>query len=131
MGRAETVLITGSNSGIGLELATQYAADGWHVIATHRRDAVPDSLAALAARHDTVQIERIDVTDRASMEAVAHKLAGSPIDLLINNAGVVGGIDDASLRFGTLDFDRLQQFMDVNAAGPLRMAEVFLSERHR
>ncbi|TFG38613.1 MAG: SDR family NAD(P)-dependent oxidoreductase [Chromatiales bacterium] len=38
---AETVLITGSNSGIGLEFAKRYAARGWLVVATHRRDTIP------------------------------------------------------------------------------------------
>ena len=123
--RAETVLITGANSGIGLEFATQYAADGWEVIATHRRITVPDSLATLAARYANVRIERIDVTDASSIERVSNSMAEKPIDVLINNAGVIGDMDDATLHFGTLDYDRLLQFMDVNAAGPLRIAEAF------
>ncbi len=39
---AKTVLITGANSGIGLEFAKQYAGKGWDVIATHRRSTEPD-----------------------------------------------------------------------------------------
>ncbi len=58
---AATVLITGANSGIGLELATQYAQKGWTVIATHRRDETPRSLADLSARFKTVRAERMDV----------------------------------------------------------------------
>ncbi len=55
---AETVLITGANAGIGLEFTKQYAARGATVIATHRRDKTPDTLAALAAEHPNVRVER-------------------------------------------------------------------------
>jgi NAD(P)-dependent dehydrogenase (short-subunit alcohol dehydrogenase family) len=54
--RADTVLITGANSGIGFELAKQYAADGWHVIATHRRNSIPDSLVDLSNQYENVQV---------------------------------------------------------------------------
>ena len=47
---ADTVLITGSNSGIGLEFAREYAAKGWTVIATHRRDTIPNTLPGIQTR---------------------------------------------------------------------------------
>ena len=65
---ASTVLITRSNSGIGDELARQYADDGWHVIATHRCDTIPDSLATLSGQYDNVQVETLDVTDMAGID---------------------------------------------------------------
>ena len=68
---ADTVLITGANSGIGLEFAKQYAADGWQVIATHRRNSTPASLAELKAEYDNVRIETIDVTNSAMIAAAA------------------------------------------------------------
>jgi len=55
--QADTVLITGANSGIGLEFATQYAARHWTVIATHRHAQPPDTLKELAIRHPNVRIE--------------------------------------------------------------------------
>jgi len=122
---ADTVLITGANSGIGLEFARQYAVDGWHVIATHRRDTVPESLAALSSQYDNVQIEMIDVTDSATIAAVAAKLGGRPIDILLNNAGIVGTMEDPAQKFGSLDYDLLHRFVDVNLAGPLRVSEAF------
>ncbi|MGB1876609.1 MAG: SDR family NAD(P)-dependent oxidoreductase, partial [Rhodospirillaceae bacterium] len=69
--RAETVLITGSNRGLGLELATQYAADGWIVIATARSPADDEALQNLAAKYETVRIEALDVTDHAQIDALA------------------------------------------------------------
>src|SRR4051812_34279796 len=85
---AQTALITGANSGLGLEFVKQYAAKGWTVIATHRRSETPASLAAVMAEHDRVRVERMDVADVASVRELATKLAGVPIDVLINNAGV-------------------------------------------
>jgi len=122
---ADTVLITGANSGIGLEFARQYAAEGWHVIATHRRASVPDTLAELSEEYGNVQVETIDVTDVETISATAEKLSGMPIDILINNAGIVGPITDPGQQFRSLDFDAYHQFIDVNAAGPLRISEAF------
>ena len=68
---AETVLITGANQGIGLEFAHQYAARGWTVIATHRRDKDPDELTALKKQFPKVRIERMDVTNHAEIDALA------------------------------------------------------------
>ena len=73
---AETVLITGANQGIGLEFARQYAARGWVVIATHRRDKDPEDLVALKKQHPTVRIERMDVTNHAEIDALAAKMKG-------------------------------------------------------
>jgi NAD(P)-dependent dehydrogenase (short-subunit alcohol dehydrogenase family) len=67
---AATVLITGANSGVGLEFARQYAAAGWTVIATHRHESTPDSLAALTKQYPNVRVERLDVTRVAEMDAL-------------------------------------------------------------
>lgn len=122
---ASTVLITGSNSGIGYELARQYADEGWHVIATHRRDTIPESLATLSGQYDSVQVETLDVTDMAGINTLATKLAGQPIDVLLSNAAIVGTFEQPEQQFGTLDFDLFHRFMDVNSAGPLRVAQSF------
>ena len=85
---AETVLITGANSGLGLEFSKQYAAKGWTVIATHRRDEIPQTLAELSSMHANVRVEKMDVTNHEQVSALAQKLRGEPIDVLINNAGL-------------------------------------------
>src|SRR5215510_4189303 len=59
---AETVLITGANSGIGLEFTKQYMEKGWTIIVTHRRSETPKTLADLAAKYDKLRIEKLDVT---------------------------------------------------------------------
>jgi NAD(P)-dependent dehydrogenase (short-subunit alcohol dehydrogenase family) len=128
----ETVLITGANQGIGLEFAKQYAARGATVIATHRRATTPDELAKLAAKYPDVRIERMDVADPAQIEALGRKLKGAPIDILLNNAGLVrtAPLDQPGANvdqmFGTLDYDLLDDFIHTNVAGPLKIAETFI-----
>jgi NAD(P)-dependent dehydrogenase (short-subunit alcohol dehydrogenase family) len=122
--RAETVLITGSNRGLGLELATQYAADGWIVIATARSPADDEALQNLAAKYETVRIEALDVTDHAQIDALATQLRGTPIDVLINNAGVLG--DPNIQRLGNLDFSIAHQLFETNTLGPLKIADAFI-----
>jgi NAD(P)-dependent dehydrogenase (short-subunit alcohol dehydrogenase family) len=129
---AQTVLITGANQGIGLEFAKEYAARGWTVIATHRRTSTPEELAKLAAQYPKVRIERMDVTDPAQIAALGAKLKGVPIDILLNNAGLVrtdpvnkpGG--NTNQMFGTLDYKLLDDFIHTNVAGPLMITETFI-----
>ena len=134
---AETVLITGANSGLGLEFAKQYAAKGWTVIATHRRRELPETLAKVVAEHPNVRVETLDVTDVEQARALAARLANAPIDVLINNAGVYNDRsgcapgDDAcpgsyqTQSFGQMDFALLDTIMDVNIKGPLIVSQTF------
>ncbi len=127
--QSATVLITGANTGIGLEFARQYAAAGWTVIATHRREQTPEPLAALAREPGgRVTVERMDVRDLAMIDAVAAKLRGVPIDVLINNAGVVADLSNPKPQmFGQLDYPLFDTFMHTNVRGPLKVSEAFLS----
>jgi len=134
---AETVLVTGANSGLGLEFAKQYAAKGWTVIATHRRRELPQTLAELVAQYPKVRVETLDVTDLEQAKALAAKLEDVPIDILVNNAGVYNDRsgcasgDDAcpgsyqTQSFGQLDFTLLDTIMDVNIKGPLIVSQTF------
>jgi NAD(P)-dependent dehydrogenase (short-subunit alcohol dehydrogenase family) len=132
----QTVLITGSNSGIGLEFTKQYAALGWDVIATHRRSSIPDSLAAVIAEHDNVRVERMDVTSAEQIAALAEMLSDVSIDLLINNAGVYNDRGECSedscegdwstQTFGQLRYGLFDTIMAVNVRGPLMVSEAFV-----
>ena len=119
-----TVLITGANRGIGLALAKAYAANGWQVIATARKPKKADDLKALAKSNNKVSIEKLDVTNDDHIAALAKKYSGKPVDILINNAGIYGNKDKQT--FGQLDYDLFEKIMDVNVAGPLKMAEAFM-----
>jgi NAD(P)-dependent dehydrogenase (short-subunit alcohol dehydrogenase family) len=134
---ADTVLITGANSGIGLEFVKQYAAKGWSVIATSRRSGVPESLAAVVKDHKNVRVEKLDVTSQDDLKALTTKLNGEPIDLLINNAGVYNDRsqchdddcpgDWTTQSFGNLHYDLLDTIMAVNVKGPLMVSEALLA----
>lgn len=133
---AETVLVTGANSGLGLEFVKQYAARHWDVIATHRRSGIPASLAEVVAEFPNVRVERMDVASVDEVAALARRLEGTPIDVLINNAGVYsdrsaceaedcGGRVDTQ-HFEHIDYDLFDTIMTVNARGPLLVSEKFI-----
>lgn len=112
---AGTVLITGANRGLGLEFARQFTARGYHVIGTARKPEKAEALRKLGA-----QVEQLDVSDDASARALGKKLAGQPIDILINNAGVIGSV---ARSFTDLDFNKMVQTYQINALGPMRVTQ--------
>ncbi len=119
-----TVLITGANRGIGLEIARIYAARDWQVIATARQPAQASALQSLARLHEGVVIERLDVTDASQVSDLAQRYRGRPIDVLINNAGILGDVDGQ--RFGQFDYATFDRIFAVNTKGPARMMEAFV-----
>lgn len=121
---APTVLVTGANRGLGLAWARKYAERGWNVIATARRPDDAAALQALAARTGRVRIEALDATDPASVDALARRLGGLPIDVLVNNAGMIG--EESEQRLGTLDPARFDTYMRVNALSALLVTERLL-----
>ena len=122
---ADTVLITGANTGIGLEFAREYAAKSWTVIATHHRSTTPTELVDLAAKYKNVRVEKMDVSRKDDIDAVAAKLKGVPIDIVINNAGVYAGTPTAQ-DFGKFDYSLFDTIMAVNLRGPLMVMEAFV-----
>ncbi|MCP3999476.1 MAG: SDR family oxidoreductase [Gammaproteobacteria bacterium] len=122
--KTPTVLITGASRGIGYELARQYADLGWGVIATCRNPSTADALQALAGSRSNVIIESLDVTDFAEMDELAVRYKGVPIDVLLNNAGILGGNDRQ--KFGQFDYTAFDEIMAVNVIGPIRMVELFV-----
>jgi NAD(P)-dependent dehydrogenase (short-subunit alcohol dehydrogenase family) len=121
--RPGTVLVTGSNRGLGLEFAKQYAALGWTVIATARSPDGAAELQALATKNRKVTIEKLDLLDTAAIKSLAAKYEGKPIDLIVNNAGVLGDLEKQKL--GSFDYSEFEQVMAVNVYGPLAVAEAF------
>lgn len=109
------VLVTGCNRGIGLQLVTQLAARGDHVIAVCREPS--KELEDLGVRI----ISGIDVSRGDAMPRLTAALGDEPLDVLINNAGILRG--DA---LGELDYDQMVEQFKVNTLGPLRVTEALL-----
>lgn len=114
-----TLLITGANRGIGLELTRRYAAAGWTVIATCRDPQAATVLKAVPG----VTVEALEVTDYKAVDALAKKYNGTAIDLLLNNAGIYGHRDGA---LTVTDFDTYLNVLQVNSVAPMKMALTFL-----
>jgi NAD(P)-dependent dehydrogenase (short-subunit alcohol dehydrogenase family) len=119
-----TVLITGSNRGIGLEFVRQYAVQGWTVIATCRSPDNATELHAIAEKYPGIKVERLDVTDQKSIELLQNKYADQPLDLLINNAALLG--PRGNQTFNQQDYALAAQQYEVNALGPLRVSQAFI-----
>ncbi len=119
-----TVLVTGANRGIGLQLATNYAQRGWKVIATARKPAAASELNELAAANENVTVVEMDLLDHKGIDKLAAELKDVPIDVLLNNAAILG--DPAAQDLGTLDYSVMEQVYAVNAIGTMKMIEAFL-----
>ena len=122
-----TVLITGSSQGIGFFFGRGYAERGWNVIATCRDPAGAEELKKFAAAHSNVVIEELDVTDVEEIEALAEQYRDTPIDVLLNNAGINPFRAGPMSRFGNMDYDRFEKILKVNVIGPLLVSESFLN----
>ena len=112
-----TVLVTGANRGLGLEFAKQYSQAGWRVIGTARRPNDAEELRALGAR-----VMQLDVTDPASIAALAKALEGEAVDLLINNAGIFPRVN----TLDEVDFNDVAMTLAVNTIGPMRVTRALL-----
>ena len=119
-----TVLITGTNRGIGLEFVRQYAEQGWQVIATCRSPEQATDLKMLAQKYPGIVVESLDVTKQDTIELLRQKYADQPIDLLINNAALLGPRDEQA--FANQDFELAIRQYEVNALGPMRVSSAFV-----
>ena len=119
------ILITGAARGLGYELAKQFGEAGHRVYATTRSPEKADKLNQVAASSGgKVTVHRMDVGDGASVKACAADLAGRPIDILINNAGVWGGLETQT--FQNMDYENWAYEFNIMAMGPFRVCQAFL-----
>ena len=125
----KTMLITGTNRGIGYGLTQIYAERGWNVIATARKlldHPALKNLRELAGKHKNIVIERIDITDTASIKAVANKYKDQSIDILINNAAELNSGKEFTLKLRDMDTDMTRVMFDTNVIGAMRVTQAFI-----
>ena len=116
MSTREYAVITGASSGIGAATTRLLADNGYHVIAAARRT---DRLNELAKSNSEIEAFALDVTDQASVDALAKHLSGKPVAVVINCAG------------GAFDFDPVtesdpeiwKKTFDINVVGSVRMVK--------
>ena len=110
-----TYLVTGSNRGIGLEYCQQLSQRGDSVVAVCR--TASEDLKALDVRIEA----NVDITQQADLDDLAQRLADTPIDVLINNAGIIERV-----TLSDLDLDSIRRQFEINALGPLRFTKALL-----
>jgi len=115
----QTMIVTGASRGIGLEMCRVLATRGDRVIATAR--ATTPALAEIASAHG-VEVMELEVTDAGSINALAKRLSGRPIDALINNAGV----SSTAKSISELTMEELQRVFAINASAPMLVAAALL-----
>ena len=128
----ETVVITGANRGIGLGLVQVFLANNMRVIATCRNPEQANQLQALA-KDTELQIYQLDVADSLSVNSFIAALDGMPLDILINNAGTLGG---ERQNISEMDYSAWAEALAINTIAPFRLtvgllANLKLSPRPR
>jgi NAD(P)-dependent dehydrogenase (short-subunit alcohol dehydrogenase family) len=111
-----TVLITGSSSGYGLETARHFLAQGWNVIATMRTPR-----PGVLPQSDRMRVLALDVTSPESIAAAVA--AAGPIDVLVNNAGI-----GALGAFESTPLDTTRELFETNTFGVMAVTQAFIPQ---
>ena len=118
----KNALIIGASRGLGLALAKEYLARGWHVVATVRQKsgtALHDLTQSFSGQ---LEVEVVDITDTDQISLLKKRLHGKKYDLLFVNAGISNG-DHKTI--GEVATDEFVRVMVTNALSPMRMIEKF------
>jgi NAD(P)-dependent dehydrogenase (short-subunit alcohol dehydrogenase family) len=107
-----TVVVTGANRGIGLALCRRFVRKGDSIIGVCRHSS--PELEALGGRVEA----GVDVTSAEAVAGLAKRLAGTTIDVLVLNAGILRGDELASAAW-----DEVRTQIEVNAIAPMRVAQ--------
>jgi NAD(P)-dependent dehydrogenase (short-subunit alcohol dehydrogenase family) len=115
-------VITGASRGIGLELTRQSLKTGHRVSALVRNPARSEKLQALTREFpETLKIHEVDVLKAASIETFAKTLGKEPIDVLINNAGI---LPEGGNSFEEIKMESIEECLAVNTVSPARVTQI-------
>ena len=113
----KSVVVTGANRGIGLELVKQLLNSGYRVYATHRSEK--GGLARLS--NQNLSIHQMDVREKEAIQVLVDSIEGE-IDLLINNAGVADGRWQS---ISEIDMEHALEVLEINAVAPVLVTQKF------
>lgn len=119
----ETILITGANRGIGLELAHCFSRMEWQVFACCRQPESATALTALEQDYPQLVTLPLDVSDAGQIAALARQLEQHPIDILFHNAGIFG---PGKQGFGEVDEAWWLETFRINTVAPLKLTEALV-----
>ena len=118
------VLITGAGRGIGLALTKEFTKNGYQVLGTYRDENSAIGLMQFAKEHPSVITVTADVTDQKTFGPLTEQLKKlGKIDILVNNSGVIGNKGNSLMN---LDLNQLNEVLDVNTLGPMRVAQTVI-----
>ncbi|GAB4391413.1 MAG: SDR family oxidoreductase [Gammaproteobacteria bacterium] len=122
-----TILITGANRGLGLEFTRQYAQAGWQIFACCREPEEAHDLIELSTQDTpgSIEILPLDVTQSSQIDTLAEQLADQPLDILLNNAGVIGS---ESKRLGELKQQLWLDVFTINTIAPVLLAQALVTQ---
>jgi NAD(P)-dependent dehydrogenase (short-subunit alcohol dehydrogenase family) len=123
MSETKTILVTGANRGIGLEIVRQLASKGAKIFLSARNaESARKAAAAIAGQ---VQFLELDVSNDQSIERAAGEFAkvSTHLDVLINNAGIY---PDAGFNILTIPRKQLVETFQTNTFGVVRVTQAFL-----
>ena len=118
-----SILITGTNRGIGLEFVKHYIKNNEKVIATCRNRNSAKDLLELENTTNNLSLVELDVSNPNSINNFTSKIAGLPIDTFISNAGVSG---PRNIEFGNFDAKEWLDVFNVNTIAPLLITQKIL-----
>ena len=117
-------LVTGCDHGVGLSLAKQLAERGYTVAACRVNEAELQTDALAVQFPGQMTVLTLDISDEESVKRMAETLPFPKLDLIINNAGILGNMEDGP--DGELDFALMKKVIDVNALGTLRVTAALI-----
>ncbi|HET7531015.1 MAG TPA: SDR family NAD(P)-dependent oxidoreductase [Mycobacteriales bacterium] len=119
-------LITGASKGFGRAVARELAAQGWDLVVDARHAA--DLTTAFAGCPAVTTIAG-DVTDPLHRDALAATVGDRPLDLLVNNASLLGPSPQPDLA--SYPLEELRRVYETNLVAPLALVQLLLPALHR
>lgn len=113
-----TALISGANKGLGLEFARQLKDKGYYVIGCCRHPSSANELKLLAD-----EVIQLDVTNNKDITSLKQSLNNRPIDLLVNNAGIMG---EQNVMIGNIHRENFLEVLNVNCISVVKLSEALL-----